>query len=50
MIKISLLRRYDKQFGGYKLSAFYGLHRFEFGGEVTRSLHVWPFCISWTIK
>lgn len=44
-MKIAWLKRYGAEFGGNKLSAFFGFHRFEFGGEVTRSLHLWPFYI-----
>lgn len=45
-MKISILRRYSSEFGGNRISAFYGFHRFEFGGKVIKSIHLWPFCVS----
>jgi hypothetical protein len=49
-MQIGRLYRYDALYGGNKLSAYYGLHLFEFGGEAWYSLHLWPIYIMWRIK
>lgn len=46
-MRIELLKRYGARFGGNRLSAFFGFHTFSFGGETSRSLHLWPLCIIW---
>jgi hypothetical protein len=44
-MRIELLKPYGKEWGGRKLSAYIGFHRFEYGGVVYRSMHLWPFFI-----
>ena len=45
MKKIQWLKRYSKEYGGNKFSAFYGIHTFEYGGYYSLALHFWPFWI-----
>jgi hypothetical protein len=48
-LRLERLQRYGAKFGGNKFSAFYGLHRFEFGGMTVISVHFWPFVLSWEV-
>lgn len=45
MIRVALLRPYDKKYGWGTFRSLYGLHCFEFGGMRSYGLHLWPIVI-----
>lgn len=44
-MRVAWLKRYSKKWGGNKLSAFYGIHTFVYGGSTVLGLHIWPVYI-----